>query len=447
MRIALAQLQPVVGDISGNLQQILDAATQARVAGADVLVTPELALSGQAQDLLLRPDFLSACGKAIGRLIDEVDDITLVVGHPRKVGDEVFNCASIIRDGNVLGRYEKLVLAGGGPVDELRYFSPGMQPLVFEQNGVQLGLAISHDLDETDPVAAACDEGAQLLLVLSATPFHSGAAAQRQKLLCQRLEENDLAAVYVNAVGSADALLFEGQSGALSPQGETLLQLPAFKPALAYIDWVDGHLQPVHCSPPLETAALLWQALMLALRDAAGTRGVVVPSCDGLNDVLLLALAADALGEHRVYVADSAAAQDQLWLCDLDKSALARPLSPDRRGGDFAPWRDVTASHLQQLAQWRAVQGGDLGAMLVDVLATTPSTAADDQLLERYLRDRLGHAELIAAGHSPADIERVLSNYQRSARDRRVSAPGPRVSDSAEGIDVRWPLAQRFIHG
>ncbi len=260
MRIALAQLQPVVGDVSGNLQQILDAAAQARQAGADVLLTPELALSGQAQDLLLRPDFLAACGKAIGRLIDEVDDITLVVGHPRKVGDEVFNCASVIRNGNVLGRYEKLVLASAGPVDELRYFSPGMQPLVFAQNGVKLGLAISHDLDEVDPVAAACDEGAELLLVLSATPFHRGALAQRQQRLHQRLQENALSAVYVNAVGCADALLFEGQSGALSQHGETLLQLPAFKPALAYIDWQDGHLQPVHSAPPLETAALLWQA-------------------------------------------------------------------------------------------------------------------------------------------------------------------------------------------
>ena len=164
MKIALAQLNPIVGDLAGNTELILAAASEARAAGADILLTPELALTGYPpEDLLLRPAFLAECRKMIGRFIDEVDGITLVVGHPFGDSVERFNCATVIRDGHILGRYEKMLLPNDTVFDEVRYFTPGCSPLVFEQDGIKVGVLICEDLWEVDPASAAADEGAQVV--------------------------------------------------------------------------------------------------------------------------------------------------------------------------------------------------------------------------------------------------------------------------------------------
>ncbi|GAA5786284.1 NAD+ synthase [Chitiniphilus shinanonensis] len=305
MRIALAQFNPLVGDLAGNLDLILAAARDARAAGADVLVTPELALTGYPpEDLLLRPAFLKDCAAAIGRLIDEVDGITLVIGHPYASGDERFNAATVIRDGNVLGRYEKMLLPNDAVFDEVRYFTPGAAPLVFEQDGTRVGVLICEDIWEVEPAAAAHDEGAELLLVLNASPYHKAKQSTRHQVLAQRVEETGVPAVYVNLVGGQDELVFDGHSFAMNRDCRVVAELPAFEAALAVVEFADGDLQPGTLAPAPDELESVYRALVLGVRDYIGKNrfpGVLLGLSGGIDSALTLAVACDALGADKVH--------------------------------------------------------------------------------------------------------------------------------------------------
>ncbi|UXY14887.1 NAD+ synthase [Chitiniphilus purpureus] len=305
MRIALAQFNATVGDLAGNLDQILTAAHEARARGADVLLTPELALTGYPpEDLLLRPAFLADCARAIGRLIDEVDGITLVVGHPCAAGDVRFNAATVIRDGHVLGRYEKMLLPNDAVFDEVRYFTPGATPLVFEQSGVRIGVLICEDLWDVEPAAAAHDEGAELLLVLNASPYHQGKEAIRQRVAAERIEETGLPVIYVNLVGGQDELVFDGHSFAMDRAGQLVARLPAFEPALALVTFDDGDLGAGAVAPTPDDEESVYRALLLGIRDYIGKNGfpgVLLGLSGGIDSALTLALACDALGPERVH--------------------------------------------------------------------------------------------------------------------------------------------------
>ncbi|SFN53396.1 NAD+ synthase (glutamine-hydrolysing) [Formivibrio citricus] len=305
MKIAIAQLNPVVGDLTGNLELVLAAANQAREAGADILLTPELVLTGYPpEDLLLRPVFLAECRKMIGRLIDELDGITLVVGHPHGNGSECFNAATVIRDGRVLGRYEKMLLPNDAVFDEVRYFQPGIAPLVFEQDGVQVGLAICEDVWDVEPAAAAADEGAELLLVLNASPYHKAKQSSRLGIAQARVEENALSLVYCNMVGGQDELVFDGQSFALDKHGQLVAQLPAFESALGFVEYRNGTLQPGNITPDLGEEASIYQALVTGVRDYISKNrfpGVLLGLSGGIDSALTLAIACDALGADKVH--------------------------------------------------------------------------------------------------------------------------------------------------
>lgn len=305
MKIAIAQLNPVVGDLTGNLELILAAAREAQAAGADILLTPELALTGYPpEDLLLRPSFLLECRKMISRLIDEVDGITLVVGYPHGNSGECFNAAIVIRDGNVLGRYEKLALPNDAVFDEVRYFTPGAMPLVFEQNGVKVGIAICEDIWEVDPAAAAADEGAELLLVLNASPYNQSKQSTRLSIAAARVEENNFPLIYCNQTGGQDELVFDGHSFALNKAGEMVMQLPAFNSALGYIEFANGDLLTGEITPDLSDEASVYQALVCGVRDYIGKNsfpGILLGLSGGIDSALTLAIACDALGADKVH--------------------------------------------------------------------------------------------------------------------------------------------------
>ncbi|MBS1155109.1 MAG: synthase [Proteobacteria bacterium] len=305
MKIALAQLNPVVGDLAGNIELILAAARDARAAGADILLTPELALAGYPpEDLLLRPSFLAECRKMIGRLIDEVDGITLVVGYPYGDTRECFNAAVVIRDGNILGRYEKMLLPNDAVFDEVRYFTPGAVPLVFEQNGVKVGVAICEDIWDVDPAAAAADEGAELLLVLNASPYHKAKQSTRHNIAAARVEENGFPLVYCNTVGGQDELVFDGNSFALNKAGEVVAQLPAFETTMGFVEYQGGDLQPGAIAADLSEEASVYQALVTGVRDYIGKNrfpGILLGLSGGIDSALTLAIACDALGPDKVH--------------------------------------------------------------------------------------------------------------------------------------------------
>ena len=228
LRIAIAQMNATVGDLAGNAAKILEFSVRARNAGADVLLTPELALSGYPpEDLLMRDDFYRACAAELAGLA-KLAALPLIVGHPLEAEGEHFNAASLISDGKVLATYRKHRLPNYEVFDEERYFAAGREPCVVELNGVRCGLAICADVWEYGAAEAAAMAGAELVLTLNASPFHMNKQARRYEVLRDRVAATGRPVIYTNLVGGQDELVFDGASFALDGQGRLTHQLPAF---------------------------------------------------------------------------------------------------------------------------------------------------------------------------------------------------------------------------
>ncbi|WP_027015864.1 NAD+ synthase [Comamonas composti] len=312
LSICTAQLNFVVGDLPGNVQKIIAACEQAYAKGARLLLTPELALSGYAaEDLYLRPAFVEACGLAVQQLTQETarwPGLALVLGHAGRHEESglLFNQASVLRDGLLLCSYRKQCLPNYGVFDEQRYFVPGQQPCVFEHQGRRIGLLICEDAWHPDPARAAADAGAELLAVLNASPFHAGKQAEREAVLAQRARETGLPVVYAHLVGGQDEVVFDGGSFALQADGSVAARAAAFAEELPVVG-VEVESGGLLLSGALaeRTAHLqaLWSALVLAVRDYVGKNGfpgVLIGLSGGMDSALVLAIAVDALGAHKV---------------------------------------------------------------------------------------------------------------------------------------------------
>lgn len=309
MKIAVAQFNATVGDLAGNTDQILALLAQSRQDGADILLVPELAISGYPpEDLLLRPSFYQACEEQLDRLLDAADDITLVVGHPQQLGHERFNAVTVLRDGNYVARYQKMVLPNNEVFDECRYFTPGASTCVFEQtcrdgSKVQVGVLICEDIWHLEPAAEAAEHGAEILLVPNASPYHVGKESVREQIVRQRVEETGLPIVYCNWVGGQDELVFDGASFAMNRHGQLVAKSPSFEPDLAMLDFLTGDIQAGTVAPAPAMEAAVYRALTLATRDYILKNhfpGVIIGLSGGIDSALTLAIAVDALGADRV---------------------------------------------------------------------------------------------------------------------------------------------------
>ena len=304
LKIALAQINCTVGDLAGNVQLILDAAGRARALGADLLLTPELALSGYPpEDLLLRPDFYRACERELQQLAAAFPDLTLIVGHPEAQGECCYNAASVLRGGRIEARYRKRLLPNSDVLDEERYFTGGDAPCVIEVAGVRLGLVICEDIWRPGPAESARDAGAQLLLALNASPYHLDKLKLRYEVLRSRIAVIGIPIVYSNMVGGQDELVFDGASFALDGEGRLTHQLPAFEAALELIEYAGGKLLPGRIAPPLTLEAEAYAALQLGVADYLGKNGfpgAIIGLSGGVDSALTLAIAVDALGPERV---------------------------------------------------------------------------------------------------------------------------------------------------
>ncbi|HUX23250.1 MAG TPA: NAD+ synthase [Burkholderiales bacterium] len=329
VKIAVAQINCLLGDLAGNAAKILDCAARAKAAGAHILLAPELSICGYPpEDLLLRDGFFRDCAAAVDKLALAVQGITVVVGHPQLTGGRRYNAASVLREGKVRATYRKRNLPNYTVFDEERYFEPGGEPVVFELNGVRLGLNICEDLwGEQGPVEAGASAeqhgaaahqrkvwraeaprlaraaGAQVLLVLNASPYHTRQHASRLAVARNRALETGMPIVYANQVGGQDELVFDGASFALDAQGELTHQLPFFEEALDYVDIVDGVPQPGARAPTLSFEASVYGALCLGVRDYLGKNrfpGAILGMSGGIDSALTLAIACDALGADKV---------------------------------------------------------------------------------------------------------------------------------------------------
>ncbi len=305
MKIAIAQMNCIVGDLAGNAKKIINQANLAKERGATLLVTPELSLCGYSpEDLLLRPDFLLACEGALLTLAKQLPEITVVVGHPHQLGEQCFNAASVLEGGQIIATYHKQVLPNYGVFDEKRYFSAGSEALVFNHQGVKLGILICADVWEPKPALLAKMAGAELLIAMNGSPYHMKKQSARFEVLKQRATENNLPVVYVNMVGGQDELVFDGASFVLNAQGNLMCELPAFESQLSVIDFDDA--QPVYgeIAESLSLEATVYHALKLGLADYVnknGFPGVVIGLSGGVDSALTLALAVDAIGADKVH--------------------------------------------------------------------------------------------------------------------------------------------------
>lgn len=305
MRIAIAQINSTVGDLTGNSARILDYAQKAEMAGCSLMLTPELALCGYPpEDLLLRDDFNEACQLALQQLATHLPpSMSVVVGHPLVDNGDCFNAASVLQGGTIKGTYRKHILPNHSVFDEVRYFTPGTEPLVFEHEGVNFGVVICADVWEAGPATLARKAGAQVLLALNASPFHIDKQLTRHDVLKQRVKETGLAVIYTNLVGGQDELVFDGGSFVLDDEGALTLQLPPFEEALGVIEFDGAHPLSAEIRPQLGLEASVYEALCLGLRDYVeknGFPGVVLGLSGGIDSALTLAIAVDALGADKV---------------------------------------------------------------------------------------------------------------------------------------------------
>tara|TARA_R110002033_G_scaffold152046_3_gene188669 strand:- start:706 stop:2343 length:1638 start_codon:yes stop_codon:yes gene_type:complete len=312
LRIAMAQLDMLVGDITKNTQSVIDAANKARdEERADVVVFPELTLTGYPpEDLLLRSSLDTRIESSLAKLLAEIHDIYVVVGYPRRIDGELFNCAGVIYQGKLLVEYAKQKLPNFLVFDDKRYFSEGREAGLVDIKGVKVGLSICEDIWHPGPIAQAKAAGAELILNLNASPYHIEKMGEREELLHQRATEVTLPIVYVNYMGAQDELVYEGGSFVVNAKGEKIMQAPWFEAGLYSIDMIVDESQPNKVepvagviAPALGVEASVYQAMVLGLRDYITKnrfKGIVLGLSGGIDSALSLAVAVDAIGSDRV---------------------------------------------------------------------------------------------------------------------------------------------------
>lgn len=310
LSIAVAQMNPVVGDVAGNVESIMRLATEARDRlRADLVVFPELALTGYPpEDLLLRPDFLGHVGKGMGELKEKIEGIDCIVGYPESKNGKLYNSAALIRDGKIATNYRKRRLPNYGVFDEKRYFDDGKEIALFKVKDQPVGITICEDVWEEGVVEETVKAGARLIVNLNASPYHIEKLQSREMVVRQRIEATGVPMVYVNQVGGQDELVFDGTSFVMDSSGEVIYRAEAFVEQLERVDFeCDDKITPLKTkiAEPHDRLETVYQALVCGIRDYVfknGFKGAVLGLSGGIDSALTLALAVDALGSDDVEV-------------------------------------------------------------------------------------------------------------------------------------------------
>jgi NAD+ synthase (glutamine-hydrolysing) len=348
MRIALAQIDPTVGDLTGNARLIAEWIDRARDAGADLVVFPELSLPGYpAEDLYLKHHFAAANVAALERLAQRAQGIAAIVGfaepatgarssaEAERRSDSpsrrpVHNSIALLRDGEVAAVYRKNKLPNYGVFDEVRYFEPGTEPEVCEIAGIRVGLTICEDLWEPGPPATLeAEAGARLILNPSGSPYLRGKGSEREEMFAERARECGVPIAFCNLVGGQDELVFDGHSFVVDASGEVVARAKQFQEDL--LIWQLGSPESPRIEEPLDDLDEVYAALTLGLRDYVRKNGfsdVIVGLSGGIDSALVAMLAADAVGaEHLTCVVmPSPHSSDET---QADARALARNLGAE----------------------------------------------------------------------------------------------------------------------
>jgi NAD+ synthase (glutamine-hydrolysing) len=554
LKLCVAQLNFVVGDLDGNAQKIIGAARSAYADGVRLLLTPELSICGYAaEDLFLRPAFVAACDdamQAVARELAGLKDMTVVVGHPsggdrrtRSVAvPNRHNAASVLCEGAVVATYAKRELPNYQVFDERRYFTPGQSVCVFEAgetgDKIKVGLLICEDAWFEEPARLTKAAGAELLAVINASPFHVGKGNEREQMMRTRVQSCGLPLVYAHLVGGQDEVVFEGRSFALGADGSLAGRAPSFVEDMFAIS-VNRSQSVINLladdAPARSPEADLWDALVLGVRDYIGKNGfpgAILGLSGGIDSALVLAVAVDALGKDRVraimmpspYTADISwidardmAARlgvryDEISIVpefDAFKVSLAdefKGLAPDTteeniqariRGtllmalsnkfgsivlttgnksematgyctlygdmaGGFAVIKDLAKTTVFKLARWRNANdpyGTHPEPIPERIITRAPSAELRpdqkdqdslpayevlDAIMERYMEEDQSIEDIIMAGFSRADVEKVTRLIKVNEYKRRQAPVGIRVTHRSFGKDWRYPITNKF---
>lgn len=545
LKVAGAQINLTVGDLEGNEARIAEAMDRAEGAGADVLLLPEMAITGYPpEDLVLRRDFVASSIATMRRLARHSRRVTTVVGfvdfatgpgsrsedsEPR----EVANAAAVLTGGEVVGVYHKVHLPNFGVFDEDRYFVTGSDPSrVWEMAGVPVGVSICEDIWLDDgPPSRQARAGARVLLNINASPFHRGKAVEREQMLGSRARAGRASVVYLNLVGGQDELVFDGASVAIAADGAVLHRSPQFEEDFFVVEVPFGEEPAVvgEVAPLLEPTEEVYRALTVGLRDYCaknGFRQVVVGLSGGVDSALTATVAADALGPENVWgismpsrfssphsKEDALALADNLGIrfdvVDIDgifaayldalsgvfaesefgtaeenlqarargavlmavsnkhgplvlatgnKSEMAvgySTLYGDMVGG-FSVLKDVFKGLVYELARWRNKEGLVIPQSSIDKAPSAelrpeqldsdslPPYELLDAILERYVEDDLGVAEIVGEGYDPETVLNVARMVDHNEYKRRQAAPGVKITTKAFGKDRRLPITNRY---
>jgi NAD+ synthase (glutamine-hydrolysing) len=308
LRVVMAQLDFLVGDIPGNTRKVIEATHRAeKELAADIVVFPELCLTGYPpEDLLLRPSMDLRISEALEKLQSESLGPAIVLGAPVRQAGLLYNAALVIDGGVITGRYFKHFPPNYQVFDEKRYFASGHDTVVQEVRGVSVGLTVCEDIWSDGPVESAAAQGARLILNLNASPYDIGKQARRKALLERKARDNQVTIAYVNLVGGQDELVFDGGSMAFDHSGVLCAEAPQFSEGLFPVDLIcEHHCQPVAqpALPEPSTDENVYRALVLGVRDYVnknGFKSVVLGLSGGIDSALTLAIAVDALGPERV---------------------------------------------------------------------------------------------------------------------------------------------------
>lgn len=563
LRIGLAQLNTVVGDIDGNASRIIELMDRANAAACDIVAFPELAITGYPpEDLLLRSGFVDDVREALERIIAASSSCTAVVGFveqgsaSRESADPgevtkisraverpvLFNAAAVLSNGSLNGVYRKRELPNYSVFDEARYFVAGDGPIpVFEAQGVRFGVSICEDAwIEGGPIAELGSRSVQLVININASPFNVGKSQERAVVVAERAHEAAAPIAYVNQVGGQDELVFDGDSMVMSASGVLLARAQRFVEDLCVVDVDISNAEPAAERPPADQTGIaetltqeaeVWNALVLATRDFVVKNrfsDVVIGLSGGVDSALVAAIAVDAIGSEHVHgvlmpsryssdhsISDAVALAENLGVeyrtiaIEPGHAALMEMLSSSYDGQSIglaeenlqSRLRAVTLMGLSNAFGWLLLNTGnksessvgystlygdsaggyavikDVSKLLVyrlcryrnelagrelipeTVLVKPPSAELrpdqrDDQslppyeeldpILAMYVEGDHSVEEIIAAGHDPAVVHRIVGLVDLAEYKRRQSPPGPRVTSKAFGKDRRLPIVNRY---